>query len=134
VIARPVLERDVTVLACAISAGIHAALVPEHLEEGRAAARGFVVSALLLAALAVALTYRLTPFLLLAAGALITGLIVSYALAITTGIPVLHPEIESVEGLALFTKAVEVAGLVAVADLLLSRRPDTIPHREGASA
>jgi len=134
VITRPVLERDVLVLACAISAGIHAALVPEHLEEGRAAAGGFAVSAVLLAPLAVALTYRITPFLLFAAGALMTGLIVSYALAITTGVPVLHPEVESVEGLALFTKAVEVAGLVAAADLLLSRRPDTIPHREGVPA
>ena len=29
-IARAVLERDVVILACAISAGIHAALVPSH--------------------------------------------------------------------------------------------------------
>lgn len=118
---RPVLQRDVLILASAISAGIHAALVPEHLEEGRAAAGGFAVSAVLLGALAIALTYRVTPRLLFAAGVLMTGLLVSYALAITTGIPVLHPDVEPVEGLALFTKAVEIAGLVAAGDLLLSR-------------
>jgi hypothetical protein len=120
-VTRPVLQRDVLILASAISAGIHAALVPEHLEEGRAAAGGFAVSAVLLGALAIALTYRVTPRLLFAAGVLMTGLLVSYALAITTGIPVLHPDVEPVEGLALFTKAVEIAGLVAAGDLLLSR-------------
>ena len=109
-ITRPVLQRDLPILACAISAGIHAALVPEHLEEGRAAAGGFAVSAVLLGVLAIALTYRVTPFLLLAGGALMIGLLVSYALAITTGVPILHPDVEPVEGLALFTKAVEIAG------------------------
>ena len=130
---RRVLERDVLILACAISAGIHAALVPEHLEEGRAAAGGFAVSAVLLAALAIALTIRLTPSLLLAAGALMTGLLVSYALAITTGVPVLHPDVEAVEGLALFTKAVEIAGLIAAADLLITRT-NLIPRPKGVFA
>ena len=130
---RRVLERDVLILACAISAGIHAALVPEHLEEGRAAAGGFAVSAVLLAALAIALTIRLTPSLLLAAGALMTGLLVSYALAITTGVPVLHPDVEAVEGLALFTKAVEIAGLIAAADLLITRTY-LIPRPKGVFA
>jgi len=132
-VTRRVLERDVLILACAISAGIHAALVPEHLEEGRAAAGGFAVSAVLLAALAIALTIRLTPSLLLAAGALMTGLLVSYALAITTGVPVLHPDVEAVEGLALFTKAVEIAGLIAAADLLITRT-NLIPRPKGVFA
>ncbi len=129
---RPVLQRDVLILACAISAGIHAALVPEHLEEGRAAAGGFAVSAVLLGVLAIALTYRVTPFLLFAAGALMTGLLVSYALAITTGVPILHPDVEPVEGLAVFTKAVEIAGLVAAADLLLKDLPELIRNPKGA--
>jgi len=46
---------------------------------------------------------------------------VSYAFAVTTGVPVLHPDREAVDGLALFTKAIEVAGLVLAAGLL--RRP-----------
>ena len=131
-IPRAVLQRDLLILTCAISAGIHAALVPEHLEEGRAAAGGFAVSAVLLGMLAIALTFRVTPFLLLAAGALMAGLLVSYALAITTGVPILHPDVEPVEGLALFTKAVEIAGLVAAADLLT--RTQRIPHPKGVLA
>ena len=130
---RPVLQRDGLILACAISAGIHAALVPAHLEEGRAAAGGFAVGAILLGALAIALTYRATPGLLLAAGALMTGLLVSYALAITTGVPVLNPDVEPVEGLALFTKAVEIAGLAAAADLLVTRT-QLIPRPRGVLA
>jgi hypothetical protein len=117
VIARAVLERDVVILACAISAGIHAALVPSHLEEGRAAAGGFAVSAVL-GALAVALTRSAHPLLFLAAGAVFAGLTTSYALAVTTGVPLLHPHPEPVDSLALFTKAVELLGLLAAAHLL----------------
>ena len=133
-IARPVLQRDLLIVACAISAGIHAALAPGHLrEEGPAAAGGFAIGAALLAVLAIALTHRVTPPRLLAAGALMTGLLVSCALAITTGVPVLHPDVEPVDGLALFTKAVELVGLVAAADLLLSRTY-LVPRPKGALA
>jgi hypothetical protein len=50
------------------------------------------------------------------------GLLVSYAFAITTGVPVLHPEVETVDGLALFTKAVEAVGLFTASTLI--RRPE----------
>ena len=122
-ITRAALERDAVIVACAISAGIHAALVPEHLEEGAAAAGGFAVSAVLLGALAVAITQSTRPILFAGAVVLFAGLIVSYALAVTTGVPVLHPEVEPVEGLAVFTKLVELAGLLAAADLLSYRLP-----------
>ena len=122
-ITRAALARDVVIVACAMSAGIHGALVPEHLEEGAAAAGGFAVSALLLGALAVAITRSTKPILPAGAAAVLAGLIVSYALAVTTGVPVLHPEVEPVEGLAVFTKLVEAAGLFAAADLLAYRRP-----------
>ena len=36
------LRRDVVILACAISAGIHGALVPDHFDEGDGAGLGFV--------------------------------------------------------------------------------------------
>jgi hypothetical protein len=130
VIARPVLERDVLILACAISAGIHGALAPGHLEEGTGAAGGFAVSAVLLAGIAVALTHRVSPPLLVAAGVLLAGLLASYALAITTGVPLLHPDPEPVEGFALFTKAVEIGGLVAAADLLFHSQ-ETVHRPEG---
>lgn len=110
------------VLACAISAGIHGALTPEHFREGTGAGLGFAVATVLLAALAVSSTLRPSSTLVPAAGAAVfAGLIGSYALAATTGVPVLHPEVEPVEGLALATKAIEAVGLVAAAAAL--RRP-----------
>ncbi len=117
------LERDLLVLACAVSAGIHAALVPEHLEEGTGAGLGFLAAAIGLAVLAIALTRRPhSTGALGAAGALLTGLLVSYALAITSGVPVLHPQPEPVDELALVTKGVELAGLLAAMHLLLRER------------
>ncbi len=50
------LRRDVVILACAVSAGIHGALAPEHFAEGTPAGVGFVARHRLLAALAIALT------------------------------------------------------------------------------
>ena len=48
----------------------------------------------------------------------------SYALAVTTGVPLLHPDREAVDLLALGTKAVETVGLLAAAGLL--RGPRTV--------
>ena len=115
------LRNDLVILVCAISAGIHGALVPDHFEEGAGAGLGFVTATVLLAVLAVVLTRKPTQLALFATGAVLVGLIASYALVITTGFPVLHPEPEAVDALALFTKAVEAVGLVLVASLL--RRP-----------
>jgi hypothetical protein len=115
------LKVDVVILACAASAGVHGALAPEHFQEGVAPGTGFVVSTVLLAALAVALTRNPTQRTLLAAVALFSGLIAAYALVVATGIPLLHPEREQLDGLALATKAIEAAGLVLAASLV--RRP-----------
>jgi hypothetical protein len=125
------LRRDAVIVTCAISAGIHGALVPEHFREGTGAGTGFVVATALLAALAVALTHDPSQLALAGATVVFAGLIVSYALAVTTGVPVLHPEVEAVDGLALFTKAVEIAGLVAAASLV--RRPSlaSLPQPRG---
>lgn len=115
------LRLDAVIVTCAISAGIHAALAPDHFREGTAAGIGFVVATALLAALAVQLTVRPADRRALAGAALVfVGLIVSYGLATTTGVPVLHPDVEPVDGLALFTKAIEVAGLAAALSLLTS--------------
>jgi len=122
------LRRDVVILACAVSAGIHGALAPEHFEEGTGAGIGFVVSTILLAALAVALTVRPASRIPLAGAALVfTGLLVSYGLAVTTGFPVLHPEPEPIDGLALVTKAFEVVGLVAALNLRWRRSAVSLP-------
>jgi hypothetical protein len=108
------LRRDIVILACAISAGIHGALVPDHFDESIGAGLGFAAATALLAALAVALTLRPARALALAgAAAVFAGLLVSYALATTTGLPVLRPDPEPVDGLALATKAIEAIGLLA---------------------
>jgi hypothetical protein len=112
------LKTDIVILSCAISAGIHGALVREHFDEGIAAGLGFLVATVLLAGLAAALTYRPAKPLLAAAALAFAGLIGSYLLAVTTGVPVLHPAVEPVDGLALFTKAVEIAGLATAASLI----------------
>jgi len=118
------LRRDVVILACAVSAGIHGALAPEHFGEGAAAGVAFVVATVVLAAIAMALTVAPRPRTgLVAAVATLGGLIGAYVLAVTTGLPVLHPEPEPVESLALATKAIEAVGLVAAWQILARRRP-----------
>jgi hypothetical protein len=118
------LRRDIVILACAISAGIHGALVPDHFDEWNGAGLGFAVAIVLLAALAVSLTLRAPDALAVAAAAaVLVGLLASYLLAVTTGLPLLHPDPEPVDGLALATKAVEVLGLLAALQLLRSGRP-----------
>jgi hypothetical protein len=122
------LRVDVVILTCAVSAGIHAALVPDHFGEGTGAGTGFVVAACLLALLAVILTRRPSQPALVATIAVFAGLIVSYALVLTTGLPVLHPDVEAVEGLALFTKAVEALGLITAASLVRQPSLLTLPQ------
>jgi hypothetical protein len=127
VIARSDIARDALIVTCAISAGIHAALAPEHFAEATAAGAGFLASAVGLAALAVVLTLRPASAAALAgSAALLAGLIVAYALAITSGLPVLHPEPEPVDSLALVTKAIEAVGLLLALHLLRLRRPATV--------
>jgi hypothetical protein len=114
------------IVACAVSAGIHAGLAPEHLDESAATGGGFIAATILLAALVIALTIRPDSRVVAIATALtFVGLLVSYALAVTTGMPILQPDPEPVDGLALATKAVEGLGL-AIA-LGLSRRGGGVP-------
>jgi hypothetical protein len=127
------LRRDVVILVCAISAGIHGALVPGHFDEGVGAGLGFAAATVVLAALVVALTLHPASVLPLGgAGAVLAGLLASYLFAVTTGLPVLHPQPEPVDGLALATKAIEAAGLLAFATILW--RPSAVfsfPHPKG---
>ena len=122
------LERDALILVCAISAGIHAALTPDHFSEGTGAGLGFLVATVLLAALAVVLTLRPQGTAATAtAGVVLAGLIVSYALAITPGLPILQPAPEPLDGVALVTKAVEAVGLLAAAHLVRRPSPGLAP-------
>jgi hypothetical protein len=132
------LERDVVSLACAVSAGIHAALVGDHFGEGFGAGMGFLAATVLLAIVVVGLSRRPVRRVGLAgAAAVLAGLIAVYAFAITTGLPMLHPEPESIDGLALATKAVEALGLIAALHLIGQGRPaaaSRLVHMKGAQA
>lgn len=114
------LEHDVLIVASAVSAGIHIALTPEHVGEGIGAGAGFLAAGVLLAALVVALTSRpASTAAVTGAAVVLAGLLASYALATTSGLPLLHPDAEPVESLALVTKAIEAVGLLAAVHLLL---------------
>jgi len=58
-------------------------------------------------------------------------LLVGYALAVTSGMPVLMPEPEPIDGLALATKAVELVGLLAALALVA---PLSHTRHEGVTA
>lgn len=94
------MKRDLAIVAAAVSAGIHAALAPAH-------GMPFVAAAVLLAAAAVWLTLRPSSTLAaVGAACVFGGLLGAYAAAVGVGG-------EPLDALALATKAIEAAGLVA---------------------
>jgi len=120
------LWHDALIVACAISAGIHAALTPKHFEETARAGAGFLVATILLTFLAVTLTRRAEDAVpVRVAAVILAGLLASYGLAVTAGVPLLHPEVEPLDGLALIIKGVELAGLLSALPLLLRRERAT---------
>ena len=129
------IERDIVIVACAISAGIHGALVRDQFSEGAGAGLGFLAAAILLAGLALVLAGRPTSFVGIAAAAIVlAGLLASYLLATTTGIPLLHSEPESIDDLALATKAIEALGLFAALHSIEQGRPNaasSVIHTKG---
>jgi membrane-bound metal-dependent hydrolase YbcI (DUF457 family) len=126
------LKGDIVILACAVSAGIHGALVPGHFDEGGGAGFGFAAAAVALTGLIAWLTWRPASRSAVAvAAAIFVGLLASYALVTTTGMPVLHPDPEPVDGLALATKAIEAVGLLAATTLLWRPLAVTLSHPKG---
>jgi hypothetical protein len=122
------LGRDTVLVSCAISAGVHGALAPEHFGESTAAGVGFVASTAALAAVVVAMTLRPASVRALAGAATVLGgLLVAYALATTTGVPLFHPEPEPVDGLAIATKIIEAIGVAAAVAVLAERTRRTRP-------
>jgi hypothetical protein len=126
------LRGDVVILACAISAGIHGALIPGHFAEGTGAGLAFAGATVALGGLVVWLIQRPASLPALgAAAATLAALLAGYVLAITTGVPVLHPDLEPVDGLALATKAIEAAGLLAATSLLWRPFAVAFPQPKG---
>ena len=103
----------IVIAACAVSAGAHAGLVPEHLREAPQIGVAFAVATGLLLAAATALAIR--PGSLGAARSaalLLAGLVALYASSRTTGIPLLEPHTEQLDAVGATTKVVEGLGLV----------------------
>jgi drug/metabolite transporter (DMT)-like permease len=88
--------RDYVVLVCAASAGVHAALVPEHLRESRALGLAFALSAgfLALAALVLRQPHH-DSWAPRTAGILLGLAALTYAMSRTTGIPRLIPHLNT---------------------------------------
>ena len=114
--------RYVVVLICAASAGVHAALVPEHLRESRTLGLAFALSAGSLALSALVLRQpRHDTWAPTTAGALLGVTALAYALSQSTGIPWLIPDPERRDVLGLTTSAAEVVAALA-ATLLITRK------------
>ena len=99
--------RRLLVLVCAASAGVHAALAPEHCRESATAGAAFAASAVVLGVCAVALD-RLPRSRLPVVGAavLLAGLLGAYLLTRLTAIPPLAEHQEPVDAVGVATKAV----------------------------
>lgn len=112
---RPVAHTAIlVVLVAAASAGIHAVLVPEHLDEMPLLGASFIVSVLALLAIAAALAIRPQAQIPASLAAfLFAGLILAYAASRTTGLPVLEPEAEQVDAVGIVTVTVQLVGLLA---------------------
>jgi hypothetical protein len=111
--ALPQFSASVVVVACAASAGAHAALVAQHLEDDPRMGVAFIAATALLLAVVAALTYR--PRHAGAAHAatlLLTALIGAYALNVAAGLPWLSDDAEPVDLVGLATKVVEAIGLI----------------------
>ena len=109
-------------LAVTFSAGIHAALVPEHLGEVPLLGDAFILAAVVGAAIAAALVLRPdNRGLPVPAGLFCLGQIVAWALFVTVQVPLFSGTPEPVEAIALVSKAAEALGILLA--LLLTALP-----------
>jgi hypothetical protein len=107
--------RNVVAACCAASAGVHAALVPEHLDENALLGTGFAVAAVLLFASTLAFCggRAASPLAAPATAVLLVALIGAYALSRTVGLTLIGAEVETVDGIGVATQVVQAVGLVA---------------------
>jgi hypothetical protein len=113
--------RYLVALVAAGSAGVHAALVPEHLHESTALGGAFAVSTVALALVAVLTrSPRHDRWAPAAAAAVLLATAAAYLLSRTTGLPGLITDPEEVDLLGVVTSSAEV--VAAAAAVFLSRR------------
>jgi hypothetical protein len=100
-------------LVCAASAGVHAALVPEHFAERPLLGGAFALSVVLLGAGAVRM--NVDPAAAPWVAGVLMGVAGCYLLSRTTGLPLLIPHPEPVDVVGVLTTLAEVvAGLAAL--------------------
>ena len=110
-------------LAVTFSAGIHAALVPEHLKEMPPLGYSFIAAAAIGALIAWALVAWPNDRRIPAVAALFcAGQILTWALFVTVHVPGFSGTPEPVEVIALVSKAVEVIGVMLALPLVGTRR------------
>ena len=108
------LARNVVLIASAASAGVHAGLVPAHLDENLWLGIAFAGSFGLLLALTVSLAHAGDPRRRAApAAAVLAALIVAHSLSRTVGLAPLEEHVEPVDAIGLLTQGAQLAGLVA---------------------
>lgn len=119
--------RYVTCIGCAGSAGVHAALVRPHLDEGSGAlAAAFAAVAAVLAVLAVAAARpRHDRWALPAATALLVAVAAAYLMSRTTGLPGLLDRPEAIDAAGTLTTLVEALGAGTGVVLLTRTRRQT---------
>jgi hypothetical protein len=106
-------------LAVTFSAGIHAALVPEHLEEIPPLGYAFIAAAAIGGLIAAALVVRPDDGRLpLLAALFCVGQIGTWALFVTAPVPGFVGTPEPVEAIALVSKAVEALGVALALPLI----------------
>lgn len=113
-------------LLCAGSAGVHAALIADHLDESVPLGVGFAASAVALALAALMVRRpRHDPRTLVAAAVVLLVVAVAYALSRTIGVPLLISTPEHLDALGLTTTVAEVVGAAVLIHLLHNRRKPT---------
>jgi hypothetical protein len=123
-------------LAVTFSAGIHAALAPEHVKEMPPLGYAFIAAAAAGSLLAVALVSRPNDRLIsILAGFFCLGQIAAWALFVTVHVPGFSGTPERIEIIALVSKAVEAAGVVLAFRLMPQeghRKPARVWTRQRA--
>lgn len=114
--------RLLVVSACAASAGVHAALTPDHLRESLALGVAFALSAGAL--VGASLTVRHPEFdswAPLAAGSVLAATSIAYVASRASGIPWLVTHPEPLDALGLATTATELVAVLAATTLIPRR-------------
>lgn len=107
------LARNIVLIACAASAGVHAGLVPSHLAENPWLGLAFAGAVGLLLALTVSLARTREPRRGPLRPPRLAVLIVAYSLSRTVGLAPLEEQVESIDAIGVLTQIVQVAGLIA---------------------